>query len=958
MNKIWQKGCAMLLASFMVLTALAIFATPAKADVSASRTGGRMGWTLDWVDAWMTDDPMLDADDENITFNYDNNAGSMYYLGDDEADVELAVYPNAWDTTMTYGGHEIDSEDGWWVNFTLQDADTGDIVSLGDETFWSFGPGEDNYPDFGANWEANQTGFVTFTIDIADEGVVESGEYPLSVRITYRNESMTAAQPAILTDTIDLSVYVSSIFHDDDDDDAVDTMHEFTFKNQGQWADWNVRDSSEDNDWDDGTPMAFEAGDTFEPAILFLDLDPPYNPLNLGVTLTAPTDDGNGDGLADISLVNTEARAMGYAGGAVEFNFRVNVQAGTPPGITQGTATFDFIRDDHGYDQNIVEDTRDVDFLVDFNFRDTDAFEQDEFGNYYSENALVSTEVNITDIGEETPEPPVDDNTTNETGNGTRQIDIFDLPSDVYQQSTFSDKLITVDVTVENNGNHDLYNVEFWFDPLTNTPGQWDFFRNPNFFWPTTAGPSYDTTRLFLEEFPVGHTEIFTIQVTVVKEVPIGEHRLPIFYEGFYFNDGSLIEDTGFFATNDGEPLTVYFSIFVEDDVMDCRVESVALDSDDYEEDLTDLWIEVGLENLEGYAFIDIMATADFTGTPFYAPLITDNPNEGNDMVQVVDADEMVDYWEPYSADPTYIYFYFNVDMYVEPTPDKYPFDIHLTAIIQETLEPVETILTGYFTITGYGPRIYIEAFTTSEIEAGNFFDLNLTIANDGDDDLRDAWVYIGADGTYPVNWHIICDFIGQIQRESASNNLTGEYAEWQEFYYDYTSVQGEYAYVEDGGFSSSNEWDGAEVTLEALDIDSAKEIVALNLYIEGVYSSPGAVITLMYIGTIAAGETVQVDYQMMADKDMVDGKPYVIEVEVWGIDSEADDPYYDYFDITVKTSNDDVESYEPVEVDYFMGGMQVMGLVLFIVIVVAVLFYVLRKVVFPPKKEEPKAPQ
>jgi len=82
-----------------------------------------------------------------------------------------------------------------------------------------------------------------------------------------------------------------------------------------------------------------------------------------------------------------------------------------------------------------------------------------------------------------------------------------------------------------------------------------------------------------------------------------------------------------------------------------------------------------------------------------------------------------------------------------------------------------------------------------------------------------------------------------------------------------------------------------------------------------------------------------------------------MVVVEVYGIDSEGTE-YDGSFDIIVKTSKDSAASYNPVEMDLFMGGMQMMGLVLFIIIVVAILFYVIRKVVFPPKKEEPKAPQ
>ena len=585
----------------------------------------------------------------------------------------------------------------------------------------------------------------------------------------------------------------------------------------------------------------------------------------------------------------------------------------------EGSAVITYTREDSGL--VITEPAHAINWPVDFNFADDEPGD----GEIYAEDQIRATEVVITDDGEG----------GNET-NTTRQINIFPLPSDEYEQSTFSDKVITVDVTIENNGNSDLYNVEFEFAPTG-----WDFFRDPTFFWPTTAGPEYDGTWFMLDEFPLGATETFTIQVIVVKEVPIGEHRLPIVYNGFYFNDGSLGDATEFAATNGGDDLEVYFSIIVTDGQLDCYIDNVWIpDGADYEEDTTYFMIDVDIYNLEGYSFIDVLAWADFTGTPFYDPIVTERDADGMidyaTVNRVIPAEENpTDYWGYAGGSDDELDLAFMVDSQVDLIPDLYPFTVTVTAIIEETLEEVTTTVQGVIEIQGYGPRVYISAFTTSEIEAGNFFDLNMTFSNDGDDDLRDTWVFIAADDTVPAGYlydEVVCNVIGQIQRESEGYT---EFEDWSENY----------------------TWDGAEVTLEDLDIDSAKEIVALNLYLDGVYSSPGAVITLLYIGTIAAGETVNVDFQMMADKDMVDGKPYMVVVEVYGIDSEGTE-YDRSFDIIVKTSKDSAASYNPVEMDLFMGGMQMMGLVLFIIIVVAILFYVIRKVVFPPKKEEPKAPQ
>ncbi|MFH0815252.1 MAG: hypothetical protein V1934_00320 [Methanobacteriota archaeon] len=911
MEKIWQKGCAMVLASFMVMTALAVFATPVLADEYAARTGGRMGWNIHWVDYRMADDPAVDAEDEKIIFNYDGENGNMYYLGDDESSLSFRLWSSGWDTTA--GGSNGIDNDGTWVNVTLVDGNATDAVK----------PGDDYFRSFNGLWTNDSYDRIYFTVDIANNGTVEKF-YPLTVRISYRNETM-APTDAYLIDTIGIDIYVSSVFHDDDGDDSRDMADTLTYDgDDGSW-DWDKNFLK-----DDGGDFGFEPGDTFEDGLFEADFDAPFDMINTMLTLTPPTG-GN------ITYAANYAQSMGRNSGNIDFNYRVNVAPQTPAGIYHGTAALGFTRDDHGYNQNIVEGARSYDVCVDYTYADRGAFTRDDLGNWYSEYAMVATEVNITDIGEVIDDVTPTNDTGNTTGNGTRQIDIFELPSDTYEQSTFSDKLITFDVTIQNNGNTELFNVEFYFDPQTGTPGEWDYFRNPNFFY-DSWDMQYDTARMFIESFPVGAEETFTIQATVVKEIPVGEHRLPIFYTGYYFDAGVLLTDTDFVETDE---YTVYFSIFVTDGQMDCKVDDVWTPNNNYgTDDTTDIFVNVDIWNLEGYAFIDVIATADFTGTPFYDPMIGQSAN------RIIPAEQTPwDYWGPIDSGWDEMDLDFWVDMQTDLTPDKYPFTITLVAIIETTLEEVTTTIPATLVIEGYGPRIWIEAFATSEIKAGNYFDLNLTVTNSGDDDLRDTWAYIGADGVEPAGYlydEVICNVIGQIQRESEEFNGSGDFL------------------GEEFNISESYTWDGAEVTLEDLDIDSAKEIVALNLYIDGVYSSPSAVITLLYIGTIAAGESVQVDYQMMADKDMVDGKPYVITVEVWGIDSEGNG--YDMgegygVDITVKTAKEGAGSYNPVETDYFMGGMQIMGLVLFIIIVIAILFYVLRRVVFPPKKEQPPVP-
>ena len=198
---------------------------------------------------------------------------------------------------------------------------------------------------------------------------------------------------------------------------------------------------------------------------------------------------------------------------------------------------------------------------------------------------------------------------------------------------------------------------------------------------------------------------------------------------------------------------------------------------------------------------------------------------------------------------------------------------------------------------------------------------------NDGDDMLRDAWVTIAADDTVYYPWAPeLKDFIEMINHNSSQTA------------------------------STNNTWSAAPVTLKDLDIDSAQEIVALNLYMDGVYSHPGARITYIRLGTLAPGAWVNLTYTMMCDKDMVNGKPYKIDVTWKGKDSSGQIGDPSPLTIAVRTSKAGT-SYQAIEMDWFAVGMKVMGLILFIVIVLAVFIFVWKKMM-AKKEEEYHPPQ
>ncbi|MBI5001091.1 MAG: hypothetical protein HZB92_06140, partial [Euryarchaeota archaeon] len=544
----------------------------------------------------------------------------------------------------------------------------------------------------------------------------------------------------------------------------------------------------------------------------------------------------------------------------------------------------------------INEGARITNWTIDYNFKDG----HPGSGHAWSKDQCYASSVTIVDTGEAAARGPYAGQT--------------DLPTAEYTQSVFGDKKIKVNITIVNNGNSPIYRLTYRFAINMG----WAFFRDPTFFYMENGFIDYDQNVATRDILNISESFNMTIEVTVLKEIPIGEHRLPINYTGYYYNNGSLMTATGYEAINGtGNYLTVLFAIVVVDGALDCHwttatyAAGTGITPGNYNGDLTELIIFVNITNDEKYNLVDVMVTADFTGTPFYNPLVTERATRGR-LINAVQNPTAG--WAPNTS----LTVSFIVDEDPTAVPDRYRFSLNITAIIELTLKKTSAIVTPEISTIGYGPRISIEAFTAGDITPGLDFPLTLTIRNDGDDTLRDGWVFINAYSTEFEEWDPICDFIGQIQREN------------------YTDAGSEY-YA----------WDGAEVTLQQLDIDSAKEIIELNLYMNGVYNHPSARITLVRLREpLAPGQTVDVSFTMVTDKDMVKGKPYTIDVYITGKNSEgANGTGYtsDLRTITVRTKENG-QSYQGVEWDWFSDGMKFFGLFLFLVIIIVILLMVFRK--------------
>ncbi|MCK5641020.1 MAG: hypothetical protein KAJ19_09495, partial [Gammaproteobacteria bacterium] len=539
----------------------------------------------------------------------------------------------------------------------------------------------------------------------------------------------------------------------------------------------------------------------------------------------------------------------------------------------------------------ITENPRDIPFLVDFSFADTDPWSEpwaDDDNSRMSPYQITVTNVEL-----------VVDNTTT---NGTRYNENMDIPYGlpVFEQPS-DDELMTFDITFQNNGNCIIYNTEFIIDDTFNT---WDWVHNPSFFYTGSGIQTQDNLVWVVDELGIGETITITVQMIVDGDIPVGEHRYHVWYNLFYFDDGSLFDDQEFVDVSSGGfppgEFKAPFAFYVTDSQPEFFVTDADMFFADQDKgDITNELFFVDVENMESYTITDWVVTADFSDTPYFYDLYGAASTDiaiaayGWGDYPAMDGDE----WTPGEV----LTFYFPVNTDPSWEPGLYPFTIDITGIVQDNLEPFEAI--GLYVpatvFEGYGPEIVVSAFTADDIIPGEEFVVDFTIENVGDDTLRDVFVDFRMDGTEEADWGVESDFKLQF--------------DWSNIFDDWGTGEG-----------STLEWntdfpEDMFYTIEDLDIDNVREIYELNLYVDGIYSLPSARIEVIKIVDLAPGAIIDVQSTFMADKDMVNGKPYVFDVDIEGIDSEGN---YENFEceITVMTSLPG-STYNPVELDWFDAG-------------------------------------
>lgn len=613
-----------------------------------------------------------------------------------------------------------------------------------------------------------------------------------------------------------------------------------------------------------------------------------------------------------VTITNPTARIPAgiLAGEDEDFFYRVDVDSDVPPGIYSIDYTFTATRD--GVD---ITEEGEIDLVVDFTPKIIASLNQDV----------------------------------------------------VIEQGTIRE---TVEVTFENAGNVDL--EQLYIGMISDD----DYF--PIAVAHYEYGDEVYPMPQFVGNLGVGATTSLEFETGFHRYIQEGTHMIQFRWDGWYFDDGSTDEATRYYHVGvdwiDADPdrgvlyevevdnhmyapgpggdtlledpwTAPHVLINVVDDVID--MEAFIADAIGISSDITYIEVEVTILNFELVSFRDLEVVLNVgPGTPFLNPqdrtLTTVSMHRGESA-------DSIDAFEPgVGPGEADIVFYVSVNSeYVTSTlggfNHAYVGSMVITSMINEnTLQEVtDQVIPLSGELVGFGPRVVVEGrFSDNHVIAGEVFDIQYTITNHGDDIARDTWITMIPELYDNEPWTIHDGFVRAIASDGTVSHQDGMNL------------------IEIDTSNKSTEWSG--VTLETLNIDSAKEIVELHMYVEGALSSPRPYIGVVYIGELAPGDEVIVNFEMLSDRDMQIGKPYQETILIECIDSNGIEWEWEY-PLTIRTRIDG-EEYDPDTTGLLGGAEGTMLLIILgaivLVIVLAILVAMRKDGGSKPKKEAEPEPE
>jgi len=370
------------------------------------------------------------------------------------------------------------------------------------------------------------------------------------------------------------------------------------------------------------------------------------------------------------STASSYIKSMG-SGGFETFNFRIAVESDTTPGLYPAIISVQFTTEIDDKDVTILAKGILVEFAVEF-----------------------------------TPLLAIND----------------PAPQFTIRQGASTIDLTSVDLT--NIGNADLLRLEFWIDI-------YNYFEQNNFYYEGKGGDKVpEPEKKVVTSIEKGtSTSISFTDLKLFKYLPPGEHRIKVRYNGYYYNDGTTGETSGFLETNEGIYLAIkgvplYIDVVVTDDNFDLSAESSnSLTLGGTEKDLN---LAVTVTNNEA---VDILyANFSLSCTPqglTNAILVNPRVPASKSLDQV----QMMTFQGRSTATVRY-----NADLVTGVVAGFYSFPLTVTGYNGDTGEPLSTAITVPVSVrvNPPPPKLEIVDVKTSDIKPGETFTLTLKVENKG----------------------------------------------------------------------------------------------------------------------------------------------------------------------------------------------------------------------------------
>jgi hypothetical protein len=292
------------------------------------------------------------------------------------------------------------------------------------------------------------------------------------------------------------------------------------------------------------------------------------------------------------------------------------------------------------------------------------------------------------------------------------------------------------EVTLQNIGNTELKKIKVWIDISHYFEENGYYFdADPNMYGAKVLLPTQDQK----EKLGKGETwQVDFMGINVFKYLPEGEHRLPLSYSGYYYDDGTatgssdyLLTDASLYLAIKGVPL--YLKVIVPANTHDYKVLSTS--SVNLGTKMKDISLSFSVENLEA---VHVLYTSIQVGTKDQTSnkvLLVNPKNTGSNYLEPIEMTQ-------FNAYAT-MYFSVNADVAFGATAGYYTLPVLITGTDYNTKVPTTTTVSMSVRVNPVPPKLVVTSlsFIDKDIVPGKDFPLTINVMNVGNDTARQVYV-------------------------------------------------------------------------------------------------------------------------------------------------------------------------------------------------------------------------